>query len=124
MKKIAFVFLLLSCQCLAQNEANIWYFGAQAGVDFNSGVPVALTNCSVAFNAFEGVGTLSDGSGTLLFYTDGNTVFNANHVAMPNGTGLYSNTSSTQTGLSIKQPGSDSIYYVFHIYILYLTSLY
>src|SRR6185295_10694785 len=115
MNKILPLLLLLSCKCFAQNEANIWYFGNQAGVDFNSGTPVALTNCSPSFNAFEGVGTLSDANGNLLFYTDGNHVFNANHVTMPNGTGLLSNTSSTQTGLSIKQPGGGSIYYVFHI---------
>src|SRR6185295_20403036 len=106
MNKILPLLLLLSCKCFAQKEANIWYFGQQAGVDFNSGVPVALTNCSSSFNAFEGVGTLSDENGNLLFYTDGNTVFNANHVAMSNGTGLFSNSSSTQTGLSVRQPGS------------------
>src|SRR6185369_15240480 len=108
MKKIAFLFLLISYQCFAQNEANIWYFGAQAGVDFNSGVPVSLTNCSPSFNAFEGVGTVSDNAGNLLFYNDGNHVINANHVIMPNGNGLKSNTSSTQTGLTVKQPGNDS----------------
>ncbi len=125
MKKFTLLFLVLSYNCFAQKEANIWYFGGQAGVDFNSGSPVALTNCSPSFYPFEGVGTLSDSSGNLLFYTDGNNVFNANHVFMPNGTGLLSNTSSTQTGLSVKQPGNDSIYYVFHInFIYFVDSIY
>ncbi len=118
MKKLFSFFILLSCECFAQNESNIWYFGAQAGVDFNSGAPVALANCSFSFNAFEGVGTVCDTTGKLLFYTDGNHVINANHVVMSNGNGLKSNVSSTQTGLSVKQPGNDSLYYIFHIDLL------
>ncbi len=115
MKNIFFILILLNFESFAQKEGNIWYFGAQAGIDFNSGSPIALTNCSPSFTAFEGVGTLSDTAGNLLFYTDGNNVFNANHVLMPNGDGLLSDISSTQTGLSVKQPGNDSIYYIFHI---------
>ena len=110
-----FLFLLISFQCFAQKEANIWYFGAQAGVDFNSGSPVSLTNCSFSFTPFEGVGTVCDSTGNLLFYNDGNHVINANHVMMPNGDGLLSNISSTQTGLTVKQPGNDSLWYIFHI---------
>jgi hypothetical protein len=37
-----FLSLLLSTTLFAQNEANIWYFGKHCGLDFNSGVPVAL----------------------------------------------------------------------------------
>ncbi len=90
MKNIFFILILLNFESFAQKEGNIWYFGAQAGIDFNSGSPIALTNCSPSFTAFEGVGTLSDTAGNLLFYTDGNNVFNANHVLMPNGDGLLS----------------------------------
>ncbi len=106
--------VLSSNVAYSQGQANIWYFGGQAGVDFTSGSPVALTNCSPSFAAFEGVGTVCDDNGLLLFYTDGFTVFNKNHLIMANGSGLNSNSSSTQTGLSVKQPGNDSIYYIFH----------
>ena len=112
---ILFLTLLISFESFAQKEANIWYFGGQAGVDFNSGSPVALTNCSSQFSTWEGIGTMSDTAGNLLFYNDGNHVFNANHVMMANGTNLLSNTSSTQTGLTVRQPGSDSLYYIFHL---------
>ncbi|MEO6166205.1 MAG: hypothetical protein ABIO46_05280, partial [Chitinophagales bacterium] len=125
MKTVAIVFLFLSYHCFAQKEANIWYFGEQAGLDFNNGPPVALTNCSPLFHGFEGVGSLSDSSGNLLFYNEGNNVFNANHVVMANGTGLLSNISSTESGLSVKQPGNDSIYYLFHInYLFFVDSFY
>ncbi|MEO5673191.1 MAG: hypothetical protein ABIQ74_00955 [Chitinophagales bacterium] len=53
--KSTFIFLsLISLQCgycFAQKEASIWYSGENAGLDFNSGAPVVLTNSSIA--AFE-----------------------------------------------------------------------
>jgi hypothetical protein len=39
---VFFLFLLCSLASFAQGEANVWYFGEKAGIDFNSGVPVAL----------------------------------------------------------------------------------
>ena len=42
--KISLLFLFYTLASLAQGEANIWYFGERAGLDFNSGAPVALTN--------------------------------------------------------------------------------
>src|ERR1700675_989300 len=75
---IAFVVTAESGFC--QKEANIWYFGYEAGLDFNSGVPVALTNS--AMDQFEGCSSIADSNGNLLFYTDGQTVWNKNHVQM------------------------------------------
>ena len=37
-----------------------WYFGSNAGITFNSGIPVALTNGSLLTT--EGVATISDNS--------------------------------------------------------------
>ena len=48
-----------------------------------------------------------------MFYTDGITVWNSNHVAMPNGTGLNGGISSTQSALIVPQPQTPNIYYVF-----------
>ena len=59
-------------------EGNIWYFGEYAGLDFNSGSPVALTNGQL--NTNEGCATISDNNGNLLFYTDGMTVYNKSHI--------------------------------------------
>jgi hypothetical protein len=112
------ILLLVSSFCLhdsafAQGQGNIWYFGSNAGLDFNSGSPVVLTNS--AMNAFEGCSSIADADGNLLFYTDGMTVWNANHQVMWNGTGLYGNSSSTQSGVIIPQPGTTDIYYVFTV---------
>src|ERR1051326_6917694 len=95
----AFLFLEAS----AQKEANVWCFGINAGLDFNSGSPVSFSG--VVMNQLEGCSSICDGTGSLLFYTDGITVMNKNHVPMPNGVGLYGNYSSTQSALILKQPG-------------------
>lgn len=95
----------------AQGEANIWYFGNHAGLDFNSGNPVALTNGQLITS--EGCATISDTSGNLLFYTDGITVWNRNHAVMQNGAGLMGHDSTTQSATIVPLPGSATLYYVF-----------
>ena len=70
----------------ANGEGNIWYFGYGAGLDFNSGSPVALHDGQI--NQLEGCATIADSDGNLLFYTDGMSVWNCAHGVMPNGTGL------------------------------------
>jgi gliding motility-associated-like protein len=92
-------------------ETNIWYFGNKAGLDFNSGVPVALTNG--AMNTSEGCSSICDASGNLLFYTSGNTVWSKNHGPMSNGTGLVGHTSSTQSAIIVPHPGNTNLYYIF-----------
>lgn len=105
--------LILSHSLLGQGEAWNWYFGQNAGVSFSSGNPVALTDG--VLNIEEGVASISNSSGQLLFYTDGMTIYNANHVPMLNGTGLLGDASSAQSGIIVKLPESDSIYYVFTV---------
>ncbi len=105
----------------AQNskQANIWYFGINAGVDFTNGNPVAITNGALEAN--EGVATMSDRVGNLLFYTNGGdvpnigAVWNRNHQVMPNGF-LNNNggcSSSIQSSLAIQKPGNPNSFYLF-----------
>lgn len=110
---LVFIFSALSLQfsIWAQNESNIWYFGKNAGLDFSGPTPVALTNGLV--NAQGGSAAISDGNGNLLFYTNGMTIWNMNHVAMTNGTGLMGHASATQNSIIIPKPGSTNIFYVF-----------
>lgn len=96
-----------------QNEGNIWYFGNEAGLDFNSGSPVALTDGQL--NTLEGCATISDAGGNLLFYTDGILVWNKNHIIMPNGTGLIGDPSSTQSGVIVPHPSNSDLYYIFSV---------
>lgn len=113
MKKLLFVFLFLSIHSFGQGEANIWYFGQNAGLDFNSGSPVVLTDGMLMTS--EGCASISNADGDLLFYTDGLTVYNKSHMVMPNGMFLLGNPSSTQSAIIVKQPGLDNIYYTFAV---------
>ncbi|NOR28360.1 MAG: T9SS type B sorting domain-containing protein [Lutibacter sp.] len=114
MKRVLFfllaIFPLIS---FSQNEAAIWYFGQFAGLDFNSGVPVVLTDGQI--NTFEGCATISDFQGNLLFYTDGVTVWDRTHNMMPNGTGLLGNTSSTQSAIIVPKPNNINQYYIISV---------
>lgn len=97
----------------SQNEANIWYFGTNAGLDFSSGAPIPLFDG--ALNTNEGCATISNTNGELLFYTDGITVWNKNHAIMLNGTGLKGDSSSTQSAIIIPKPNNPDQYYIFTV---------
>lgn len=105
---IAFSFLSFG---YGQEIGPVWYFGNNAGLDFNSGIPVALTNGALVSD--EGCATLTDANGHIMFYTNGNTVWNKDHVVMYNGTGLFGNVSSAQGVVIVQKPGSNTIFYIF-----------
>lgn len=112
--KILVLFVCLNATNLfAQREANIWYFGAYAGLNFNSGNPQALLDGQI--NRWEGVASFSDTLGNLLFYTDGETVWNRFHEIMPNGTGLHGNQGSTESAIITPYPENDSLFYIFTV---------
>ncbi len=114
--KLLTLLLLITTYLSAQNEGNIWYFGNQAGLDFNSGAPVALTDG--AMDVWEGNATISDANGNLRFYTNGITIWNWQHNVMANGTGLNGDDSSTQSGVIIPQPGNNDLYIVCTVDVL------
>lgn len=115
MTKFLTVFILLPLFCVGQKQGNIWYFGDHAGLDFSNGTPVALTNGATPFNntfcQSEGTAVISDSAGSLLFYTNGEQIWNKNHQIMFDS--LLGNNSSTQSALIIPQPGSSRYFYVF-----------
>jgi len=116
MKKISLITcILIASICYSQNEAANWYFGDNAGINFdiNTDTVTPLTNGLLATD--EGCTSISDGNGDLLFYTDGITVFNQNHTVMVNGTNLKGNPSSTQSAIIIPKPNDDDIYYIFTV---------
>jgi hypothetical protein len=110
---IIFPLLLLFSFLFAQKEANYWYFGNYAGLNFGLGVPVALTNG--ALSTGEGCSSISNSSGNLQLYTDGRFVYDKNHNQMPNGFGLLGHSSSTQSGIVVPKPLSTSQYYIFTV---------
>jgi len=114
MKRIVFLLLIIFPSIsFSQNEAAIWYFGENAGLDFNSGTPVVLTDGQL--NTYEGCATISDATGNLLFYTNGVTVWDSTHSIMLNGTGLAGNSSSTQSAIIVQKPNNIDEYYIFTV---------
>ena len=120
MNRLFGVFVLLLCWLnnTAQLQNNNWRFGIGGGLIFDSSGNVILANGQTS--AFEGSTAISDrNTGSLLFYTDGITVWNANDEVMLNGTGLLGGTpellSSTSAAAIVRDPGSETMYYIFTI---------
>ncbi|HEY0046471.1 MAG TPA: PKD domain-containing protein, partial [Flavobacterium sp.] len=112
-RRILILILFLPLASFSQKEAANWYFGYQAGLDFNSGVAVSVTDGQL--NQSEGCATISDSMGNLLFYTNGISVYNASHLLMQNGTGLMGDDSASQSAIIVLNPGDDSLYYIFTV---------
>src|SRR6478736_5386552 len=101
---LGFLIILAPHLTMAQGQANIWYFGNGNGLDFNFSPPAMLENGNTALGALnlEGVGSIADNNGALLFYTDGIEVFTKTHVEMPSTVTanlLGGDGSSTQSGM-------------------------
>ncbi|MCX2740233.1 gliding motility-associated C-terminal domain-containing protein [Pontibacter anaerobius] len=111
------LYLALACcltggAALAQGQANIWYFGnGGAGLDFNLRPPGVLTGGALL--ASEGVATMADSTGRLLFYTNGERIWNREHRVMANGSDLAGHLSARQGVVIVPQPGSKTRYFVF-----------
>ncbi|MGH1387938.1 MAG: CUB protein, partial [Kordia sp.] len=114
-KKLLFILIILPTILFAQGEAANWYFGQNAGLQFDpdTGNVTAVTDGSL--NTLEGCASISDADGNLLFYSDGITVWNRNHGIMTNGTGLNGDSSSTSSALIIPKPQDPNIYYIFTV---------
>lgn len=93
----------------AQNAAKNWVFGYGARIDFNSTPPTVLTAPPIVIDY--GSASISDSSGNLLFYTDGEFVWNKNNTRMPNGFGLLGNEAPTHPALIV--PCNCGKYFIF-----------
>ncbi|NQY07308.1 MAG: hypothetical protein HRT68_14230, partial [Flavobacteriaceae bacterium] len=112
MKKILCALLLLTLtQASAQLENSNWIFGQNTGLRFPdiSAPPEALTGTSIF--STEACASISNQSGELLFYSDGETVYNRLGDVME--TGLNGSQTSTQGALIVPKPGSTTNYYLF-----------
>ena len=114
MKKILLIFAVLCAHALsAQNEAANWYFGNNAGITFDPSTNQVSALTDGQLSTEEGCTSISDSTGNLLFYTNGENVYDRQHNIMPNGTGLFGNQSSTQSAIIVPKPGDPNIYYIF-----------
>ncbi|MFY0604893.1 MAG: T9SS type B sorting domain-containing protein [Flavobacteriaceae bacterium] len=106
-----FITFFFSIQIYAQGETMNWYFGDKAGLDFTGGFASTLGDGEM--NTIAGCSTISDWRGNLLFYTNGETVWNKNHVIMDNGTDLAGQKENLQSSIIIPKPEDPNTYYIF-----------
>ncbi len=104
-------------------RSNIWYFGDGAGIDFNEQPPEPIVDDNL-LRAPEGTATISDRNGDALFYTDGVTVWNSDHMPLPLSDdliaagaapedGLGGSLGSTQSSIIIPFPDDETLFYIF-----------
>lgn len=128
------LFVGLLSNALAQssdaNRANWWVLGTGVVLDFGqpdqNGYPGVIDQTtgygSKSCGNNEGVASISDDQGDLLFYTNGRDLFNNEHVKIeptlqqePNFTHLGGHLSSSQSGVILPVPGSLVDYFVFSV---------
>ncbi|MEJ1239627.1 PKD domain-containing protein [Chryseolinea sp. T2] len=97
-------------------RANVWYFGNNAGIDFNPNIPNAPVPISnPVMKAPAGTSTISDRNGQVVFFTDGVSVWDRNFtmVSFPPPPGIGGSVNSAQAALIIPVPGDETLYYIF-----------
>jgi gliding motility-associated-like protein len=110
----------------SQKQNNQWRFGFGTSINFNTIPPTFPSGAALPTIAppiqtgsyIEGTASIADRiTGDLLFYTDGQTVWNAQNQPMPNGSELAGSTylSSVTGAVIVPVPGSCSKYYIFTV---------
>ncbi len=96
---------------LQDQRANIWYFGKNAGIDFNTipNPPKPLSNS--AMDAPEGCAIICDRNGKTIFYTDGDKVFNKVDATI--ATGIGGDPLASQSSIIVPVQGDETLYYIF-----------
>lgn len=106
---IVALLLFVTTTIYAQDPNNHWQLGT-ADVNFTTNPPTVAT---VANSGQYGNASISDDFGNLLFYTDGNTVWNKNNGVMPLGTNISYNPLAI---LILPNLGNPNQYFIFTAY--------
>jgi hypothetical protein len=113
MKGIIILFLIMPYSLFSQGEWNQWRFGYFTGLDFNSLPPAPVSNSAITSSGSPV--SVSDSVGLLLFYSDGNVVWNKNNLVMTNGTFLNTYLGNSQGCFSVKNLSDPIKYYLFSL---------
>jgi uncharacterized repeat protein (TIGR01451 family) len=89
-----------------------WFFGQSGAIDFGVTGTTATPFLGNSANNGEGSTVVTDSSGHLQFWSNGQTVFDRNGNAMSNGTGLLGAPSATQTVAAFPALGQPGKYFV------------
>jgi gliding motility-associated-like protein len=113
---ISVILAFLPSSFFAQLQNNNWTFGNGCRVNFNGPVPNGALN-SILSSAEPCASVSNPETGSLLFYSDGLTVWGSNNQPMPNGTGLIGGLfkSSSQGPVIVPFPENPDKYFIFTI---------
>lgn len=108
---------------ISDQRANIWYFGQNAGIDFNPVFrlinPTAAQPIDGPLNTPAGCADICDRNGQIIFSTDGLNIFNRLGTDItpisspPNPPGLGGDPKSAESSLIVPVPGDETLYYIF-----------
>lgn len=115
-QQLGFTLPVTNCPRSSQ-QADIWYFGNHAGIDFRSGTATPLTDDTV-MTAYKSSAVMSDSTGNLLFFTNGKTAWDHVFNRMPGATSLDGDLGVGQPCLIVPIPGNYSQYIIFTIDVL------
>ncbi len=104
------MFLFVSGALHAQLQHSNWYFGFGASLGFAGG---AANTGGGPLSTDEGCASISDATGQLLFFTNGEQVWDRELNVMPNGTGLAGHFSAAQSAVIVPFVGDPDRYYLF-----------
>ncbi|UUC45932.1 PKD domain-containing protein [Flavobacterium cerinum] len=95
------------------NSESTWYFSHHNDLNFSSGTPVnnSILPITVAFN--EACAIQNNTSGNVLFYTNGQDIWNSTHTKINTGNNLKGNLSSKRGAIITPNPSNSSQYYIF-----------
>ncbi|MFZ6011645.1 MAG: PKD domain-containing protein, partial [Bacteroidota bacterium] len=108
-------------------RANIWYFGQNAGIDFNPLPNDPAVAISGPLNTPEGCAVICDRNGQVIFSTDGERIYDKDDVDItpaPVPPGLGGNPTSTQSALIMPVPGDETLFYIFTTQEIHGTNTY
>lgn len=118
---LIFCFTVYCCGFSQSKDDYNWVFGDSCGLNFSSGEPEFF---ETAITSFECSASISDTNGNLLFYTDGENVWDRENHVMPNGDSLevgatggadWWGSSLTQGVSIVPQPSNKNLYYIFYL---------
>jgi hypothetical protein len=103
-----------TCAPIQSTQGN-WYFGNHSGLDFSSGGAVADFSAVInnTIHSQEATVSMSKPNGQLLFYSDGDTIWDQNHL--PAISNLFGTTNMSKSQiLALPDPAHANWYYLFH----------
>jgi gliding motility-associated-like protein len=99
-----------------ERRGNIWLFGQATGLDFNCDPPRVLSEGGIKASAI-GVSALSDECGDLMFYSDGDSIWDAAHKPLtgPGVLPLIGSNRAIQSSIILPHPRNANITYIFSV---------